>query len=141
MESTIKIRLAIESEVTTLTQMSKEAFDTDISVGGSEIGGAPDYDNVSWHSQMVKEKHLYSVLIDNQLVGGALVFRDEKHSEIMYVGRIFIAPQFHRRGYGMDLMLRLENLFPEVNDLRLDTPIWNVRTNQFYQKYLSLLHF
>lgn len=28
----------------------------------------------------------------------------------------------------------IENMFPEINEFTLDTPVWNVRTNSFYSK-------
>lgn len=130
----MKIRLSLEEEVTALTKFSKDAFDTDIYVGGKDIGGPPDYDNVSWHRQMLKEKHLYSVLVQNQLIGGAVLFLDMKSPETMYVGRIFIDPELHRKGYGKEMMCLLENMFPDILNWILETPIWNIRTNSFYQK-------
>ena len=32
------------------------------------------------------------------------------------------------------MMREAENMFPEVKEFTLDTPIWNVRTNSFYSK-------
>ena len=31
-------------------------------------------------------------------------------------------------------MQEIEKLFPDVRELMLDTPVWNVRTNAFYLK-------
>lgn len=130
----MKIRLSLEEEATTLTKLSKAAFDTDIYVGGKEIDGPPYYDSVSWHRQMLREKHLYSVLVENQIIGGAILFRDMKNPETMYVGRIFIDPKLHRKGYGIEMMCLLENMFPDILNWILETPVWNIRTNSFYQK-------
>lgn len=110
----MEIRLAQCSELERLTQLSKEAFDTDINVGNSEIGGPPEYDNLDWHKQMLEYKHLYSVFSDTQLIGGAILFRDQKNSEIMYIGRIFIDPLLHRKHYGITMMNMLEGMFPDV---------------------------
>ena len=32
------------------------------------------------------------------------------------------------------MMQQIEAMFPQVKTFSLDTPIWNVRTNAFYQK-------
>ena len=48
--------------------------------------------------------------------------------------RIFIAPEHFRKGYGVFMMREVENMFPEVKEFTLDTPVWNVRTNSFYSK-------
>lgn len=31
-------------------------------------------------------------------------------------------------------MQLVENLYPKVKEINLDTPIWNIRTNSFYRK-------
>jgi len=31
-------------------------------------------------------------------------------------------------------MQEIETMFPDTREFTLDTPIWNIRTNQFYQK-------
>ena len=52
----------------------------------------------------------------------------------MNVGRIFVAPDHFCKGYGIIMMQEVENMFPEVNEITLDTPVWNIRTNFFYSK-------
>ena len=32
------------------------------------------------------------------------------------------------------MMQEIEAMFPDVKGIKLDTPIWNVRTNRFYTK-------
>lgn len=130
----MKIRYAKEDEISRLTAISTAAFDSDVNVGGDEMGGPPDYDDVNWHEEMRKQEHLYSVIVDDQVIGGALLFRDSEQSNVMYVGRIFIDPQLYRRGYGLQMMRMIETMFPDIKYWRLDTPVWNIRTNRFYQK-------
>lgn len=52
----------------------------------------------------------------------------------LYVGRIFVSPELHRKGYGSCIMREIEATFSDVKEIALDTPIWNVRTNAFYLK-------
>ena len=52
----------------------------------------------------------------------------------MNIGRIFISPDYFRKGYGTYMMREIEAMFPDVKGFMLDTPIWNTRTNQFYMK-------
>ena len=47
---------------------------------------------------------------------------------------IFVAPDHFCKGYGTIMMQEVENMFPEVKEIMLDTPVWNVRTNSFYSK-------
>lgn len=79
---------------------------------------------------MFEEGHLYTYMQkDGKIIGGAILFEGE-----LYVGRIFINPEYFGQGYGIQLMGEIERYFPNVYVIRLDTPIWNVRTNRFYRK-------
>lgn len=125
---------AQKAQIEELARISKAAFDTDITVGAEETGGPPEYDSVKWHNQMQKTGNLYAFLENNELIGGAVLFKDRKEPQVLYVGRIFVDPQYHRQGYGIELMKQIELLFPDVQILRLETPVWNVRTHAFYNK-------
>lgn len=119
-----------DSDVEELTRISTKAFDTDALVGGSENDGPPGYNSKEWHMKMIEENHLYTYLIDeNTIIGGAVLFGKEE----LYVGRIFIDPQFFSQGYGISLMSAIEKMF-DSKTIKLDTPLWNKRTNQFYKK-------
>lgn len=130
----MRIRLAELSEITRLVQISKAAFDTDVSVGASEAGGPPYYDDEGWHAQMLEQGHLYSILTGDALIGGLILFRDPNSTNVMYLGRVFIAPEQHRKGYGLESMRLMEEMFEDIDTYYLDTPIWNARTNRFYTK-------
>lgn len=130
----IEFKKAQKEQVEELTQISKAAFDTDIEVGADEVGGPPDYDSVKWHDKMQKQGNLYAFSNNGKLVGGAILFQDRKDKHVVYVGRIFIAPQYHRQGLGIEMMKHIQQNFLGVQVLRLETPVWNVRTNAFYKK-------
>jgi len=82
----------------------------------------------------MQNNNLYSIIEDSIIIGGMLLFRDCKNKDILYVGRIFIAPNVHKKGYGLEAMKLVEDMFPVVTTFKLDTPIWNKRTNCFYKK-------
>ena len=113
--------------------ISKAAFDSDPHVGASEPDAPSDYDSIPWHVQMQKEGHLFQAVIDEEIVGGAILFLD-KDRETLYIGRIFIDPVHHRKGYGLSLMKMVKTYYSGVKKIQLDTPLWNVRTNAFYTK-------
>ena len=116
-----------------IVAISKAAFNSDMDAGASESGGAPDYDSIPWNIQMKNEGHLLQADVDGETVGGAIVFAD-KDGKTLYVGRIFIDPVQHRKGYGLSLMKMVESYYSGIKKIKLDTPLWNVRTNAFYTK-------
>ena len=121
------------NQVEKIVDMSIRAFKTDVNVGGAEGDCPPGFDSVEWHKQMAREGHLYQAMIDNDLVGAAIVFPDETKSSV-YIGRIFIDSVYHRKGYGIRLMECIEKYFSWAAEFNLDTPCWNERTNAFYKR-------
>ena len=129
----MKLEKAEWKHIERIVAISKRAFETDIDVGGAIGDHPPEYDSVIWHEQMLNEGHLLQAGIAGEIVGGAILFLD-KDGETLYVGRIFIDPVHHRKGYGLSLMKMVETYYPGIRIIKLDTPLWNVRTNAFYSK-------
>jgi ribosomal protein S18 acetylase RimI-like enzyme len=80
---------------------------------------------------MARMNCLYKLVDDYKIVGGALLFLKDNE---LNIGRIFVDPEYFRNGYGIFMMQQIEAMFSEVKVFTLDTPIWNARTNAFYQK-------
>ena len=120
-------------DIERIAAISKRAFESDIEVGGTIGDYPPEYDSVIWHEQMRNEGHLLQAVVDGEIVGGAILFLD-KDGKTLYIGRIFIDPVHHRKGYGLSLMKMVEAYYPGIRKIQLDTPLWNVRTNAFYRK-------
>ena len=119
------------SDALTLNGISKRSFDSDVSVGGPQTGGPPGYMSVSFHTKMARQGHLYKLTDEGLIVGGAILFLKD---DVLNIGRIFVAPEHFRKGYGSFMMHEIETMFPGVKEFTLDTPDWNVRTNSFYAK-------
>ncbi len=114
-----------------LNSLSKQAFDTDVEVGGTLTGGPPGYMSVPFHMKMARTGHLYKLTENGLIIGGAILFQD---GEELNVGRIFVNPEHFRKGYGIRMMEAIEDMFTNVKVFTLDTPVWNIRTNAFYTK-------
>ncbi|MBP5450962.1 MAG: GNAT family N-acetyltransferase [Treponema sp.] len=120
------------ADALTLVGISKHAFDSDVEVGASDVCGPPGYKSLQFYTKMARMNCLYKLIDeDGFTVGGAVLYLKDNE---MNVGRIFVAPEQYRKGYGIFMMQEIEAMFPEVQTFTLDTPIWNVRTNAFYQK-------
>lgn len=127
----MKLVLAKSQDALVLTSISKRAFDSDIEVGATQAGGPPGYQSHKYHVKMAAQKYLYTFYNDRLIVGGAILFKDGTN---LCIGRIFIDPEYFRKGLGTKLMEMIENLYSDVTSFTLDTPLWNIRTNNFYQK-------
>lgn len=122
---------ASTADAVSLMYISKKAFDSDVEVGAKGAGGPPGYNSLSFHTKMARMNCLYKLVDEYKIVGGALLFLKD---DILNVGRIFVDPEYFRKGYGIFMMQQIEAMFPQVKTFSLDTPIWNIRTNAFYQK-------
>ena len=69
-------------QVDKIVDMSIRAFETDVNVGGAEGDCPPEFDSVEWYKQVAREGHLYQAMIDNDMVGAAIVFSDETEKSV-----------------------------------------------------------
>jgi len=60
---------ATENHIQELVAISKAAFDSDITVGGTGDGGPPEYDSVEWHIEMMQQGHLFTAIVEDTIVG------------------------------------------------------------------------
>ncbi len=125
------LRPATCDDIPVLTDLSKQAFDTDITVGAPGPGGPPGYDSPEWHLEMLKGGHLFSFFEGDRLIGGAVLFEG---SDKVCVGRIFLSPALFRTGRGIRLMESIRMRDPKKRPIHLDTPVWNTRTIAFYKR-------
>lgn len=119
------------SDALILNCISKQAFDSDVEVGATSAGGPPGYASLKYHMKMARSNHLYKLMDNGLIVGGAILFLD---GDMLNIGRIFVSPEHFHKGYGIYMMREIEALYPEVKTFTLDTPVWNTRTNAFYTK-------
>lgn len=87
--------------------------------------------SVPFHAKMARQGYLYKLTDEGLVLGGALLFMKDN---VLNVGRIFVAPEHFRKGYGIFLMQGIEAMFPDAKEFTLDTPIWNQRTKALYSK-------
>ena len=127
----LQLMKAGTSDAPVLNAISKHAFDSDAEVGAPSAGGPPVYKSLKYHMKMARSGHLYKLTENGLIIGGAILFPD---GNLLNIGRIFVNPDHHRKGYGIQMMQEIEAMFPEIRTFTLDTPAWNIRTNTFYRK-------
>ena len=127
----LELLQASTADALTITGISRRAFHSDVEVGAKEKVGPPGYMSVPYYTKMARSNHLFKLMDNGLIIGGAVLFLD---NEKLNIGRIFIGPENHRKGYGIFMMREIEASYPEVKEITLDTPIWNTRTNSFYSK-------
>jgi GNAT superfamily N-acetyltransferase len=129
----IALAEARENDAELLAQISARAFQSDLLLGASEEGGPPGYNSREWQQTAIKSATAYlKILLDEKMVGGVIVFARSDGS--YYLARMFVDPRYHRQGLGLKAVKMLLARYPEAWKWTLDTPAWNVRTRNFYEK-------
>jgi len=117
-----------------LANISKRAFDSDVEVGAPSKGGPSGYDSAESQRNLIENKafEYLKILYDGRIVGATTVHRfSEGHYEIF---NVFIDPDYHRKGVGTRSFELIKKRYPQVKRWTLDTPVWNVRTKEYYEK-------
>jgi GNAT superfamily N-acetyltransferase len=68
-----------------------------------------------------------------QIIGGMVVF-NQGHGHF-HLDLLFIDPEYHNRGIGTRAMQFIEQTYPAAVQWSLDTPIWAIRNQHFYEKF------
>ena len=128
----MRIEKATTQDAKTLAVISQQAFDDDARYGAPGPGGPPGYKSAQWQAKMMRIGKYYKILLDERIVGGAIIFQQKPgHYEL---GRMFIAPECQNQGIGSRLFEFLWTTFPDAKRWTLETPVWNQRTRHFYRK-------
>ncbi|MFX0013821.1 MAG: GNAT family N-acetyltransferase [Promethearchaeota archaeon] len=132
MKNSIKLEKASIEDAEILAKISKKAFDSDHLVGSPfGKGGPPGYDSPDSYIRLMKGFECYKILINSKIIGFMAYNPKKKTNYVME--RIFIDPDYHKRGIASEAMSSLFNKFPDVV-WTLETPEWNKRTRNFYKK-------
>lgn len=127
----VALRPARPEEAVALAEISRRAFDSDGAVGAPGPGGPPGCASADWQAEMMTAGRYHAVTVDGALAGGAVVFR--KGPGQYELGRLFLDPEWHRKGIGKQAMALLFAAYPDAQRWTLDTPVWNRRTRAFYE--------
>jgi GNAT superfamily N-acetyltransferase len=120
-------------EVTQFTEMSKRSFEDDSLKFMTGIGGPPGYQDVYFTKKMAIHCDVFLIYAEEENfipVAGLISYPVRGKREL---GRLFVDPNYQKRGYGIELMKQVEKMYPE-EIFQLDTPKQNYRTNCFYPK-------
>ena len=58
-----------------INAISKRSFDSDVEIGAPSKGGPPGYMSIQFHTKMARLNHLYKLLVDGHIIGGAILCR------------------------------------------------------------------
>lgn len=122
-----------QEDVSTMTAIMKRAFDEDTRRHlGEEAGGPSGYDNGEFIQKWYLESgaDAYKILLEDKLIGGFNVFRNEKREN--FLGNIFIDPDYQDQGYGTIIWKMMEEKYPDTVLWATETPGFSKRNHNYY---------
>jgi len=129
--SSLRFIKAVTEDAETLTGISKLTFDDDNMRHMGKAGGPPGYDSVEWQRNKINETPYLKIMLGEEIIGGIILYPKELGH--MMLGRIYIHPDHHDKGYGTATMNYLEEAFP-AKKWSLETPTYSLRNHHFYEK-------
>ncbi len=129
---TISLEYATNLDAVALAQISLRAFASDLLCGAPGDGGPPGYASPAWQASAMQSATYFKILVEGELAGGAIVYAQGQGR--YYLGRVFLDPAMHRQGIGLAVMQLIFAHFPDAHRWTLETPPWNTRTRNFYQR-------
>jgi len=121
---------AVAADAFALADTSRRAFEADDYLGAPRLGGPPGYDSPGWYQEALRHGTGFKLVLNGVVIGGALVF--PKGPAWYELGRIWLIPEAQSRGLGTLAMTQIESYFSDARRWTLDTPIWNLRNQDFY---------
>jgi GNAT superfamily N-acetyltransferase len=129
---TVQVERAQVADCRALADTSERAFERDVDFGAPCPGGPPGYDSPAWHRRAFTCGHVFRIVHDDRIVGGAIVIPHDAGR--MELGRIWLEPSAQGHGWGQTAMTAIEEAYPEAFGWQLETPTWNMRTQRLYTK-------
>ena len=130
----VGIERAVIEDADILTHIQKRAFDDDNKrkPSGCSMEGPPGYDSVTWNAHWIEKTPYFTILFQDQVVGGIIVFPvGAAHYEL---GRIWVDPNFQGRGIGQQAVRLMLGAFAAAARWTVGTPGWALRNQHFYEK-------
>lgn len=123
---------ATDADAEALVSVQIAAFHDDTRLYGVELGGPPGYDSADMMRTKIREEECYKIVYEGQIVGVIIVnIHEEGH---YHLDVIAIHPDYHNRGIGTQAMRFIEQIYPATL-WTLDTPLYAVRNQHFYEKF------
>jgi ribosomal protein S18 acetylase RimI-like enzyme len=92
----------------------------------------PGYDSIHTTRYMIEELTYYSILVEEQLIGGIILTLTG--NRFGRIDRIFIDPAFQRKGLGSEVIRLVEKAHPSVTTWDLETSPRQKGNLHFYEK-------
>ena len=96
-------------------------------------GGPNGYDKIESEIYIINNFVAYKIVLNDEIIGGLFLIHESK--ETMCFEDFVIDPKFQGKGYGYKVMCMVEELYPEIKEWKLSTPVFSVGNQHLYEKF------
>jgi len=122
----LSIRKMQKNDIETLFNIALRSFQSDY----EKHGVYPPLIRLKQKSFLPPRFFGKTILTDGVIIGGAFVLAFGKKGEI---GAIFLDSTQQKKGYGYQVMLMIEEMYPKVKRWKLETPAESLGLHRFYE--------
>lgn len=129
----IKIEHANVEDAKTITDIKIAAFNKEINTYLGRNGGPPGYDKVESEIDIINNFIALKIILDEVIIGALFLIPIENNK--MRFEDFVIDPTYQGKGYGFKAMELVEELYPDISEWQLSTPVFSAGNQHLYQKF------
>lgn len=129
----ITIERAQKEDAEVITKIKEVAFNKEINTYLGRDGGPPGYNKVESELDIIDRFWAYKILLDNEIIGAFFLYPEG--TEIIHFEDFVIEPKYQGKGYGYKVLCNVQELYPQIREWKLSTPIFSVGNQHLYKKF------
>lgn len=126
----LRLEVAESADAQVLTEVQIRAYEEEVKKYGK---GPMGYDSVETTTYRIINRHYFKIIWDGSIIGGVFAFYRGGRTAIL--DGIFIDSIYQNKGIASEVMVRLEEKFPEVEIWSTETPLDSPSHIHFYIKH------
>lgn len=116
-----------------ITEIKKAAYNQEINRYLGRNGGPPGYDRVESEMDIIGRFPAYKIMLDGKIIGAFFLIPLEENR--MRFEDFVIDPAYQGKGYGFRTLQLAEQLYSNIQEWYLSTPIFSVGNQHLYEKF------
>lgn len=129
----LEVQRAHLEDAEEITEIKIKAFNKEINTYLGRNGGPPGYDKVESERDIITNLIAYKIVLDKQIIGGLFLIPIEENK--MRFEDFVIDPKYQGNGYGYKVMQLIEEMYPDIMEWQLSTPVFSIGNQHLYTKF------
>ena len=116
-----------------ITRIKTLAFNKEINTYLGRDGGPEGYNKVESELDIIERFLAYKILLDGNIIGAFFLYTEG--TEILHFEDFVIDPKYQGKGYGYKVLCAVQEIYPQIKEWQLSTPIFSVGNQHLYEKF------